>query len=192
MQMSGKSHWVIGVSAALIAVCSVSYGAEDAKSDSGARSTYGSGARSTYGSGVRTAEIADSADLVVLGGLEAAGADRISVMGQEFDISGLQIDAGAMQMALGRLTYVEAKKGDKLPVATNVQVLDDLSIPGATSVFVRGPVDSVDGGIGQVAVGSLRIDLNNVAGGSPVVGEMLTVSGTQPAPSGPILGDNRF
>ena len=31
MHMSGKSHWVIGVSAALIAVCGVSYGADDAK-----------------------------------------------------------------------------------------------------------------------------------------------------------------
>ncbi len=141
---------------------------------------------------MRTAEISDAADVVVFGGLEAAGADRISVMGQQFDVSGLQIDAEAMQMALGRLIYVEAKKGDKLPVATTVQTFDEFSIPGATSVFVRGSVDSVDKGIGQVAVGSLRIDLNNVTGDSPAVGQVLTISGTQPAPSGPILGNNRF
>src|SRR3954464_4390322 len=62
MQMLTKSHWVIGVGAALIGLCTASYGAADARSDSGLRSmygnavlsTYGSGARSTYGSGARS------------------------------------------------------------------------------------------------------------------------------------------
>jgi hypothetical protein len=53
-------------------------------------------------------------------------------------------------------------------------------------------VDSLDGGVGQVTVGSLRIDLNSVAGESPAVGQVVTVSGTQPAPNGLILGENRF
>jgi hypothetical protein len=41
-------------------------------------------------------------------------------------------------------------------------------------------------------LGSLRIDLNNVGGETPIVGEVLSVSGTQPLPSGLILGDARF
>jgi hypothetical protein len=97
-----------------------------------------------------------------------------------------------MDLKPGQLVYVEAKKEGDLPVATTVRAFDDLAVPGATAVFVRGSVDSVDGGIGQAAVGTLRIDLNNVEGQVPAVGDVLSVSGTQPLPSGLILGDARF
>ena len=175
---------------------------------SGVRSIAGSGVRSIAGSGVSSilgssvlsiasssrtnasADGADSADIVVFGGLESAGQGRINVMGQEFDASGLGLQA--MDLKPGRLVYVEAKKGDELPVATSVHAFDDLAIPGATAVFVRGSVDSVDAGLGQALVGNLRIDLNSIGGDAPTVGDLLSISGTQPLPSGLILGDARF
>jgi hypothetical protein len=97
-----------------------------------------------------------------------------------------------MDLQPGQLVYVEAKKGEKRPVATNIRAYGELTIPGATAVFVRGSVDSVDEGIGQAVVGSLRIDLNNAVGQPPSVGDVVSVSGTQPLPSGIILGDASF
>jgi hypothetical protein len=104
----------------------------------------------------------------------------------------LGLDEQGLQLQTGQRVYVEAKSGGDLPVATLVRAFDDLAIPGSSPVFVRGAVTSVDKAVGQVRLGSLRIDLNNIGGEAPVVGDVLSVSGTQPSPSGLILGDARF
>jgi hypothetical protein len=131
-------------------------------------------------------------DVVVLGGLESVGQGRINVMGQQFDSSALGLDEQGLKLRTGQRVYVEAKNGSDLPIATMVRAFDDLSIPGASPVFIRGSVTSVDKGVGQIRLGSLRVDLNNVEGDAPAVGDVLAVSGTQPSPSGLILGDARF
>jgi len=114
-------------------------------------------------------------------------------MGQEFDVSGLALDEQALQLQVGRLVYVEAtKKGDGVPVAVVVQTFESLSIPGVTQVFVRSSVDAVDAATGRVFVGNLQIDVTTLAGSAPAVGEELTLSGTQPLPSGVILGGARL
>jgi len=176
---------------------SVSMGSVAALSEgfggSGISGLGGSGIVSSVGGTGITRSIGSStgaADVVVVGGLESVAQGRINVMGQEFDASGL--GAEAMDLQPGQLVYVEAKKGEKRPVATAVRAYGDPVVPGATAVFVRGSVDSVDEGIGQAVVGSLRIDLNNVGGQPPTVGDVLNVSGTQPLPSGIILGDGSF
>jgi hypothetical protein len=128
---------------------------------------------------------------VLFGGLESVGKGRINVMGQEFDVTGLNIDDQVMQSQVGRLVYVEAQEGASAPVATMVETFDALSIPGATSVFVRGTVDSVDGSTGQISVGGLHIDVNNIGGPALAVGEELSLAGTQPLPRGLILGAER-
>ena len=154
--------------------------------------------RSIAGSGYRTQSIAgsdlnvDVPDVVVLGGLEAVASGRINVMGQQFDSSALGLDEQTLQLRVGQRIYVEAKNGSNLPIATMVQAFDDVSIPGVSPVFVSGSVASVDTGVGQILLGSLRIDLNNVGGQAPAVGDVVSVSGTQPSPSGLILGDARF
>jgi hypothetical protein len=136
----------------------------------------------------------DDVDVVVFGGLESVAGGRVNVMGQEFDISGLALDEQEMQLQVGRLIYVEAKKsGDGVvPTAVDIQTFEGLSIPGATEVFIRGSVDTVDSTVGQVSVGGLHIDVTNTQGPALAIGEELSVTGTQPLPSGVILGTARL
>jgi hypothetical protein len=159
------------------------------------RSIVGTGAgRSIVGTGApRSAYGSDDVDVVVFGGLEGVAGGRLDVMGQEFDISGLALDEEEMRVQVGRLIYVEATKGgDGVPTAVAVQTFDGLSIPGATAVFVRGSVDAVDSATGKVSMGRLQIDVTNAQGPALAVGEELSVTGTQPLPSGLILGTARL
>jgi len=135
----------------------------------------------------------DDANVVLFGGLEGVGSGRIDVMGQKIDVSGLGLNEQTLQPRVGRVVYVEAKRnGDGVPTAVSVQTFEELSIPGATPVFVRGSVDDVNNVTGRVSIGSLHIDITNVQDASPVVGEDVTITGTQPLPSGLILGSARL
>jgi hypothetical protein len=139
------------------------------------------------------ASVDESVDIALLGGLEHVGSGRIDVMGQEIDVSGLGIDEQEIQPQVGRLIYIEAKRnGDGVPTAVTVHAFEDLSIPGATPVFVRGLIDSVNKVTGRVSVGKLHIDVTNVRGEPLAVGEEVTITGTQPLPGGLILGAGRL
>jgi hypothetical protein len=160
---------------------------------SGRHSIDGSGRHSIDGSGRYSVDGADaSPDVVLFGSLNGVGAGVINVLGQEFDISELGLDEQSLALQVGRLVYVEATPSEKTLKATVVKTFQDFAVPGATTVFVQGPVTSVDSSTGRVSVGDLQIDVNSVGGISAEIGALITVTGTQPVPQGLILGAARL
>jgi hypothetical protein len=123
--------------------------------------------------------------------LDGVGDGVVNVLGQQFSVAGLGLDQQALILQVGKLVYIEASLTDAVLTATAVETFDTFAVPGTTSVFVQGPVSSIDSSVGRISVGSLEIDVNSVRGLSPEIGQLITIVGTQPVPQGLILGSAR-
>jgi hypothetical protein len=142
--------------------------------------------RSISGSGLRTAEVA------LFGSLDGVGSGVVNALGQQIDVSGLGIETDALLSHVGKLVYIEGKLVDRTFKATALEAFDEYAVPGVSPVIVKGPLDSVDGTKGQVSIGALKIDVNNVQQISAAeLGETVVIGGTQPVPQGLILADSR-
>ncbi len=102
---------------------------------------------------------ATNADIyVVYGPVQGADGALLNVLGQQFDLSGMDTSQLVMSAAVGRLAYVEAQQTEEGFRATRVEIFDEYSIPGASPVLVVGNVTEVDSSIGRLLISSLEID----------------------------------
>jgi hypothetical protein len=112
------------------------------------------------------------------------------VLGREFDLSAVFIDADALSSAVGNSVYVEGQWEGETLVATTVTVYDEYAVPGATTVFLAGSVDDVDRRTGRLVVAGLEIDVTSVDITSLEPADRLAISGIQPLPGGLIIADS--
>lgn len=131
--------------------------------------------------------------LVVYGAVQGGDGKNLNVLGQNFDLSGLDTRTLVLDQSLGRTAYVEAMQvGDSL-TATRVEIFEDYSTPGASPVLVYGNVSGADRSIGRFNVADLQIDPTTI--GTPVglqSGSTVSMPGTQPVLGGLILGSQDF
>jgi hypothetical protein len=75
--------------------------------------------------------------------------------------------------------------------ATGVELSAEMYVPGATKMFVTGIPSAIDFNKGTALIGGLVIDYTMSLGGSDFggFGAAVTVTGTQPALGGTMLGD---
>jgi len=75
--------------------------------------------------------------------------------------------------------------------ATGFDVSTETYVPGATEVFVTGIPSSVDYSRGTAVIGQLEVDYTPSLAGSEFggIGPAITVTGTQPALGGALLGN---
>jgi hypothetical protein len=123
----------------------------------------------------------------------------VVVLGQQF-----QIDAGTLlssetsypnrlvlsDLAPNTLVLVDGKQGPGGVTHVDALIaLPDQNVPGASQLLVTGVVSEVSN-TGQIRIGQLKIDVTPtlaLGGSSPVVGDVVEVSGTQPQPQGVFL-----
>src|SRR5690606_10732552 len=122
----------------------------------GGRSIAGTGGRSIAGTGVRSAD-AEVPSLVLFGPVLEIGESSVNVLGLEIASEGGAADASLV----GKSAYAEIALVDGALTLLSLSATDELSVPGASSVFVSGTVDGVSD-TGQVSIGGLAIDANNL------------------------------
>jgi hypothetical protein len=128
--------------------------------------------------------------LVAYGPVVEILAGQINILGQEFDLSELELDEAFLGDVLGKSGYVEGIVADGSIIATSLIIFDAYAVPGATPVFISGVVTSAPDELGRAYIGSIAIDVTTV-GGTPVrVGDSVAVTGTQPLLQGMILGES--
>jgi hypothetical protein len=130
-----------------------------------------------------------AAETVVIGPVEqiANRGSLITVLGQTFRVSPTRtsmLDIGAYAVVVG-----EQVTGRGL-VAKSVKLLDAAYVPGASQVYLSGPVDRYYSSIGLVQVGNQKILISDAfaAASAPAVveGEPVELVGTQALPGGTI------
>ena len=127
-------------------------------------------------------------ELVITAPIESADASsgKISVLGQQ-----IRVDAAA-NFSVGSIVNVYSRSNGSANSSAQLHVesLGSYS-SGADSLFVRGRITATSHHIGQVSIGTTRIDytaLMAVAGFRlPAAGEFVVVHGTQPQLGGPLL-----
>ncbi len=128
--------------------------------------------------------------LVVYGPVQGADGELLNVLGQQFDLSGLDTSSLDLSAAVGRSAYLEAQQVGEAFRVTRIEIFDEYSVPGASPVLVVGNVTEVDSGIGRLQIGSLEVDTTIM--GSDLQfesGRQVSIPGTQPVPGGMILGE---
>jgi hypothetical protein len=144
------------------------------------------------------------AELRVLGPVETinVSAGYLIVAGQRVSILGTTTFLDNGVIVADRLHALQSiQSGDLVAVnglidgsTVSVNKLAESYVPGATTIFVRGRVDSVDASVGIATVSGLRIDFTPAMGSSGFAGidegEVIEASGIQPAISGSLLTAN--
>ncbi len=125
---------------------------------------------------------------VVYGPVQGVDGASLNVLGQQFDLSGIEISELDLRAAVGRSAYLEAQQtGDAFRV-TRIELFGEFSVPGASPVLVVGNVTKVDSGIGRLQIGSLEVDTTIM--GTEIrfeSGRQVSIIGTQPVLGGLIL-----
>ena len=124
---------------------------------------------------------ASAGTLKVLGQTYSAGADRTGAL--EFQLRG----------GVKPLVAIIGKPGKGGTLAANsMLMLADSYVAGATRVFLKGKVASLDSTNGKLTIGKQVVDYSAVVGQSDAtvaVGAVLTVIGTQPVAAGEVLAE---
>lgn len=135
-----------------------------------------------------------AAETVVVGPIEnlAAKGSSVTVLGQTFVLSGRQSatfrSLNESGSPIGK--YVLAKgevATDGRLIAHSVALLDAPYVPGATSVFIRGAIQSYDSSIGLLKVGDVRFLVSQALADGPrslAAGDVVEIVGTQAVASG--------
>jgi hypothetical protein len=143
---------------------------------SGARAITGSGARAITGSGAR-AITGSGARLLVLGRVEFAGSDFVSVLGQTVFVD----EATASSMSAGSMIAVYGSIDFETGGITDASVLSAASagFRSDSPSLLTGFVDSIDYSKGLAVVSGKAVDYNALLsdGTAPSVGDMVSVTG---------------
>ncbi len=125
----------------------------------------------------------------------------IVVLGQTYHLSPsahILDRASSYAVALGSIapgTLVVVDGAESAAGKTSVQdviLLPQLDVPGATQLLVTGVI-SAGSNVGQIRVGSLRVDVNATLTSDaqgPAVGQLVQIVGTQPTPQGLFLAQH--
>lgn len=90
--------------------------------------------------------------------------------------------------SIGRVAHVEAQSSENGYVATRVELFDDYSVPGATTVFVYGQVDRTEPAFGKAQIGTLQLDITALSlSGSVASASEVAIPDIQPELAGVIL-----
>jgi len=156
---------------------------------SGSRGITGSGARGITGSGSRDIGegLASEYRSAALGPIEmltqGSGVAVISVAGQVFVTTR---DVGELQV--GEYVLIAGSGDGDVEVLLR---LDEVYVPGASRIWVRGEVNSVSPERGLLTVGSTSFDYTPVLSIAPdyrpQIGDFVEIAGTQYTPKGVVL-----
>ena len=137
--------------------------------------------------GVENADV-----LIVYGPLQLAEGSLLDVLGQEFDISQLDVGSAEVAALAGRVAYVEAERNAAGFLVTRLEVFEDYAVPGATPVYVQGNLQDMSPDVGRIQIGNLQIDITGLLADSGLTeGGQMAIPGIQPVPGGLILGQQQ-
>ena len=154
---------------------------------------------------------------VTVGELKAMYGPQLQVLGevQRIDPSKGVIVVAGQRVAISKETIFSVNRvavsgaealrtiqdGDILAIigaldapAASVDRRNESYVPGATTIFVKGKVTSVEQSLGRARIGDLNVDytpaLSNRDFGVVEVGQIVEVIGTQPSPQGVLLANS--
>jgi hypothetical protein len=111
------------------------------------------------------------------------GTAELTVLGQQFIGRLANID-----VSVGQYVLAASHEGGELAI---LMPMDVAYVPGASTVWLTGTVEVVDQDVGQVSVGGVSLDYTAVLSRHPTlsleVGDVIDVSGIQPAPGGSVI-----
>jgi hypothetical protein len=138
-------------------------------------------------SGGVNADTPQSNDLLAIGPAELVDATSVTVLGNSYRIN----DTTGIQVGDKVAVHGVMQPGGSVVYAT-VEVLGTYTA-GADTVFEKGVVTSVDSVDGTIAVSGSNVDYTAalaVSGtNTPQIGDVVAVTGIQPASNGVVLGD---
>ena len=125
----------------------------------------------------------------------------ITVLGQKFvvtdatrfAVNGVELPSKATFRLLStdRMVYVEGLDPKIRSAATSIILTNVRYVPGATEVYVVGPVEEIFASSGRIRIGDLRVDTTSIspdAASRLGVGSVSMFSGIQPVVGGMLIG----